>query len=124
MKKLLPLPLVCLIPGFLTAQALHQWKGNALIEGDPIELKLIILENQNFVALVQTEDAPFAVEGTWLSENEQTYSLKVETEKVMGEEIPIGKGKLFIVDHETAVLVAEGFGLELNLDTADDEARK
>ena len=113
MKKILPFLLVFLFPCLLAAQALHQWKGEAQIEGNFFKLKLIILENQQFIALVQTQEAPFAVEGTWKSKDEKNFSLTVTTEKVLKEEIPIRKGTLYIVGKNTAVVVAEGFGVEL-----------
>lgn len=113
MKKILLFPLVCLVPSLLAAGALHQWKGHGQIEADVFELKLIILENGHFIALIQVEQVPVAVEGTWTSEDEQIFSLSVKTEKVMDKEIPIREGKLYLVDENSAFLLAEGFGLEL-----------
>lgn len=113
MKKLSLLLLVFLTPGLLLADALHQWTGSGQIEGQVFDLKLVILEDHNFVVLVQSPEAPFAVEGTWESEDGKTLSLTVTTEKIMDEEIPIQKGTLFIMDEKNALIVAEGFGIEL-----------
>ena len=120
MTKLITLILIFLTQSLLAAQALQQWKAQAQIEGNFIEFKLIMLESQQFIALVQTEEAPFAVEGTWESKNQKVFNLTVITEKVMDEEIPVRKGTLYIVEENMAVVVAEGFGLELKRQTLSD----
>ena len=120
MTKLLTLILVFLTPSLLAAQALHQWKAQAQIEGNFIEFKLIMLESQQFIALVQTEEAPFAVEGTWESKDQKVFNLAVATEKVMDEEIPIREGTLYIVEENMSVVVADGFGVELKREAWSD----
>jgi|GEM_PF-5934933 len=126
MKKLSLLLLVVLLPTLLSAQALHQWTGEAKADGDYFAVKIVILENNHFVVLIQSEDAPFAIEGTWENKDENIFNLSVTTESIMGkEEVPIREGRVYLIDDDTAVIVAAGMGMELTRDpSSNKEAEK
>jgi len=113
MKKALSLFLLCIAPGLFASQALHQWEGQGQLEGTVFKLKLIIMENERFIALVQTRQAPIAVEGTWKEKPENILKLAISTEEIVGEKIPLDEVTVYLVEENSAVAVGEGLGIEL-----------
>tara|TARA_R100000027_G_scaffold1740_4_gene1937 strand:+ start:1768 stop:2142 length:375 start_codon:yes stop_codon:yes gene_type:complete len=112
-----------LLPLLLPAQALHQWAGSGTVDNQAFELKVILFEGNKVVILAKTQEAPIALEGTWESEDESVFELTITTESIMDQEkVPVREGKIFLINDDSAVILASGFGVELQrLDPQDEK---